>query len=114
VRVDLVSGSGLSLSLRSFDRGDDESPTCALASLNNVRKTSNVTGVNVTGVVRACECSKCRGLYRSLPRSGFLMGWFKLVGFRILVGKIPFLRDQFLDLRNLVGVSHIRSAPPAT
>jgi len=58
--------------------------------------------------------SKCRGLYRSLPGNGFLVGWFKLVGFKILVGRIPFLRDQFSDLQSLVGASHIRSAPPAT
>jgi len=39
------------------------------------------------------------------------VGWFKLVGSNVLVGRIPFLRDQFSDLQNLVGASHIRSAP---
>jgi len=54
--------------------------------------------------------SKCRGLYRNLLGDGFLVGWFKLVGFKVLVGRIPFLRDQILDFQNFVGDSHVRSA----
>jgi len=38
--------------------------------------------------------SKCRGLYRNFLGSGFLVEWFKLLGFKVLVGGIPFLRDQ--------------------
>jgi len=38
--------------------------------------------------------SKCRGLYRNFLGDGFFVGWFKLVGFKVLVGRIPFLRDQ--------------------
>jgi len=44
---------------------------------------------------KQAACSKCRGLYRNLLGGGFLVGWFKLVGFKVLVGRIPFLRDQF-------------------
>jgi len=57
---------------------------------------------------------ECHGLYRSLPGDGFLEGWFKVVGFKILVGRIPFPRDQFSDHQNLIGAFHISSAPPAT
>jgi len=35
------------------------------------------------------------------------------VGFKILVGRIPFFHDQILDFQNL-GDFHVRSAPPAT
>jgi len=41
------------------------------------------------------------------------MGWFKSVGFRILVGRIPFLRDQFSDLQILVGASHTTHGRPS-
>jgi len=37
------------------------------------------------------EDSKCRGLYRNLLGDGFLVGWFKLVGFKVLVGRIFFV-----------------------
>jgi len=40
----------------------------------------------LTGVVRQSECSKYRCLYRNLLGGGFLMGWFELVGFKVLVG----------------------------
>jgi len=59
---------------------------------------------------------KCRGLYRSLLED-FLLAWFKgwiQVGFKVLVGRIPFFRDQILDFRNFVGDSHVRLASPAT
>jgi len=45
---------------------------------------------------------------------GFPVGWFELVGFRVLVGGIPFLGNQFLKLQNLIRAFHIKSAPPAT
>jgi len=35
--------------------------------------------------------------YRNLLRGGFLVGWFNLVGFKVLVGRIPFLRNQFFE-----------------
>jgi len=57
--------------------------------------------------------SKYRGLYGSLLEDGFLVGWFKLVGFKVLADRILFFREQFSDIQNLVGASH-RSAPPAT
>jgi len=42
------------------------------------------------------------------------MEWFRLVGFKILIGRIHFLHDQILDFQNFVGDSHVRSASPAT
>jgi len=39
------------------------------------------------------ECSKCRGLYRDLLGGEFLVKWFELVGFMVLVGRVPFLGD---------------------
>jgi len=42
------------------------------------------------------------------------VGWFEVVGFKVLVGGIPFLGDQFLNLQNFIGAFHIKSAPPAT
>jgi len=43
---------------------------------------------------RVSPSSKHYGLYRSFLRDGFPVGWFELVGFKILVGRIPFLHDQ--------------------
>jgi len=42
------------------------------------------------------------------------MEWFKLVGFKVLIGKIPFLHDQILAFQNFVEDFHVRSSPPAT
>jgi len=58
--------------------------------------------------------SRLRGLYRNFLRDGFFVGWFKLVGFKVLVGRIPFLHDQFLDFQNFVEDSHVRSTSSAT
>jgi len=61
-----------------------------------------------------CASSRHHDLYRSLLRDGFLVGWFKLVGFKVLVDRIPFFRNQILDFQNFVGDSHVMSAPPPT
>jgi len=53
-------------------------------------------------------------VYTSFLRDWFPVGWFKLVGFKILVGRVPFLHDQILDFQNFVGDSHVKSAPPST
>jgi len=60
-----------------------------------------------------CPSSR-HGLYRSLLRDGFPVGWFELVGFKVLVDRISFLHDQILDFQNFIGDSHVRSAPPTT
>jgi len=65
-------------------------------------------------VKRECVRARHRGLYKSLLRDEVSVGWFELIGFKVLVGRIPFLHDQILDFQNFFGDSHIRSAPPAT
>jgi len=52
--------------------------------------------------------SRPRGLYRSFLRDEFLVRWFKLVGFKVLVSKIPFLHDQIFDFQNFVEDSYVR------
>jgi len=58
--------------------------------------------------------SRRRDLYRNLLRDGFLVGWFKLVGFKVLIGRIPFLHDQILASQNFVRDSYVRLALSAT
>jgi len=42
------------------------------------------------------------------------MGWFKLVGCKVLVGEISFFFGQILVSRKFVEDYHVRSAPPVT
>jgi len=44
----------------------------------------------------------------------FLWDGLSWLASRILVDRIPFLSDQFLDFQNFIGAFHIKSAPPAT
>jgi len=57
--------------------------------------------------------SRRPGLYKSLLRDRFLVGWFKLIEFEVLIGGIPFLLGQTLVSRKFVGDYHVRSALPA-
>jgi len=65
-----------------------------------------------------CANSRCRGLYRSLLRDGSLVRWFKLVGFEVLIGEIPFLLDQILVSRKfgyyIMSISHDKVPGPET
>jgi len=86
----------------------------SIALTRGVRLNLDLSSQN--GVKRDCVCSSSRhrGLYRNFLRDGFFVEWFELVGFKVLVGRTPFLHDQILGFQNFVGNSHVRSAPPVT
>jgi len=86
----------------------------SVALTRDVRLNSDLS--SQSGVKRDCVCpnSRYRGLYRNFLRDGFPVGWFELVGFKVLVGRTPLLHNQILDFQNFVENSHIRSTPLTT